>query len=383
MSTGKIYFKNLDSIRFIAAFMVVLDHNMWPTFDGVVDLKGHFLLRLLNAVSKGDAGVSVFFVLSGFLITYLLISEYQAYGHIKVRNFYIRRVLRIWPLYYAVLFFSFCIYPIIKSKMGIAYHCEFNPLYFLTFLSNFNLIHVKLMGSVSEILPLNITWSVSVEEQFYLFWPLLFTFLPKKTWGYIIVLVIGASVGFRIWHRNDFWILSFSTFSVLVDLATGAFFAYLIKTQLRVRTFFESASTLSHLFFIALSFNLLLWGDLIFPSKLGMAFGHFVLSFSFAIVIAAQAMSKKDSALNLSNLSFANKWGKYTYGIYLLHPIAMIASTILLQSAHIPRGTPLGTFIGIVVTVIITLIMSWVSYEYFESKFLSLKNRFTVIRTRD
>ena len=82
-------------------------------------INGTFLLKVLHAMSSGGVGVSIFFVLGGFLITYLLISEYEEVGSISIRNFYIRRILRIWPLYYAVVIFSF--YLKITSNLRLGY----------------------------------------------------------------------------------------------------------------------------------------------------------------------------------------------------------------------------------------------------------------------
>src|SRR5690349_20307522 len=106
LQRNKIYFKNLDSIRFIAAMMVFLQHGISLSYR-YLPIKNTVWEKLLNTISNGGTGVSIFFVLSGFLITYLLISEHELKTKISLKNFYIRRVLRIWPLYFLVVFFSF------------------------------------------------------------------------------------------------------------------------------------------------------------------------------------------------------------------------------------------------------------------------------------
>src|ERR1035437_1430962 len=113
------------------------------------------------------------------------------------------------------------IYPYSQS-IGIGERIFYN----VSFLSNF----VKCFY-VGVMMPEVITWSVSVEEQFYLFWPLLFTFLPTRYWVHLIILTILGSVAFRICYYNDNVFLYFHSLSVLLDLGIGGLFAYLIKTQ--------------------------------------------------------------------------------------------------------------------------------------------------------
>jgi peptidoglycan/LPS O-acetylase OafA/YrhL len=379
MPANRLYFKNLDSIRFVAAFMVFLSHGTRSyTFLGI---EGTFLFKVFATISSGGVGVSIFFVLSGFLITYLLISENELTGQISLKNFYIRRMLRIWPLYYAVVLFTFFLYPMLKDLAGIVGHSQANVLYHLVFLSNFDVINIEKYFPGRDVASQNITWSVSVEEQFYLFWPLIFAFLPRKGWVYCISAIILGSLAFRIVKHEDISVLYFSTFSVLLDLGIGGLFAYFIKTDQRVRTFFESIGTPGHFILFAFSFSLLLWGDSIFTFKYGNAISRLFFSFSFAMIIAAQAITLKDSPLNLGKFSFANKWGKYTYGIYLLHPIAITLLDVMARLLHITIDNLPKAFINGVTAFFLTLLISWVSYEFFESKFLALKEKFAVIKT--
>jgi peptidoglycan/LPS O-acetylase OafA/YrhL len=381
MKTERLYFKNLDSIRFFAALMVFLAHGIKPSYH-YLGMDGTLLMRVLNTISSGGVGVSIFFVLSGFLISYLLISEYEVSGKVALKNFYVRRILRIWPLYYAVVIFSFFIYPFLKSFIGMANHSQSNVLYYLTFLSNFDLIHTEKFFKGQDVSSQNITWSVSVEEQFYLFWPLLFTFLPKRWWVYAISTVIIGSIAFRVYNYDDPNVLYFSTFSVLMDLGIGGLVAYLIKTNQKVKGFFASASTGTHLILFIVSFSMLFWSDQVSTFKYSPALNRIFFSISFAMIIAAQAMTTQDSILNLGRFSFGNKWGKYTYGIYLIHPIALTILDIVTRVTHVSYATNfIGTFAFGVVGFFLTLLMSWVSYEYFESRFLALKEKFAVIKT--
>ena len=381
MSNDKLYFKNLDSIRFIAAFMVFLQHARPPNQNLII--KNSFWERLFYTISNGETGVSIFFVLSGFLITYILINEYELNLKISIKNFYIRRLLRIWPLYFLVVTFSFLIYPFIKSLFGINNPTGSNFLYHFIFLSNFDVINIQKYCYGSDAISQNITWSVSIEEQFYLFWPLIFVFLPKRLWFYSILFVIIGSIFFRIINNNDSIVLYFHTFSVLLDLGIGGLMALLIKSNKKIRSFFENCSTKTHFTLFVFSFCLVFLSDTLFSFNYGNAISRIFISFSFALIISSQAITKKESKLNLNNISFANKWGKYTYGIYLIHPIAIMIIDILVRVIHFPKTNFINLFSIGIISFIFTLFLSKISFKYYESRFLSLKDKFTTIHTHE
>ena len=374
------YFENLDAIRFIAALMVIIAHTV-KSNTGYQDIKNIYLHRFLSLISDGGTGVSIFFVLSGFLITYLLIMEDDKYSEINIKNFYIRRVLRIWPLYFMVLLFAFVIYPFIILPNG---HFSYNILYFITFLSNFDVMHVLTRhGESSTDLCGGVTWSVSVEEQFYLFWPLIFTFLPRKLWVYSIILTILISLLFRMSHPDDLIVLSVHTLSVLIFLGVGGLSAYMAASSTSIKSFFEKTSTISLSAFMALSVLSLIMVEYTWKYQYGRALSPVFTSVSFALVICSQAFTKSQSIMNLRNLSFATKWGKYTYGMYLLHPIAYLITGIFFDSIRFPRAGYINIIIVASFSFILTLALSKLSYVYFESKFLQLKAKFEMIKTEN
>jgi peptidoglycan/LPS O-acetylase OafA/YrhL len=382
MSRGKIYFRNIDSIRFLAALMVYLQHGISPCYT-YLPVKGTIVEKLLNTISNGGTGVSVFFVLSGFLITYLLISEHEIEGKVSVKNFYIRRILRIWPLYFLVVIFGFFIYPVFKSVIGMN-----NPLgshvgYYLTFLSNFDVIHIEKFFPGHDAMSQNITWSVAIEEQFYVCWPLLFAFLPQRFWIGAILLVIAGAMAFRIANYNDDMVLYFHTLAVLPDLAMGGLMAYLIKTNNRIKSFFEQCAGWKHLLFFIFSFALVYFSDTIFSFPYGYAISRIFIALSFALIIAAQAITTAPSKLNLGNFSFMSRWGKYTYGIYLIHPIVLTLDDVAVRLLHLPKTNFASVFSVGVVGFVFTLLLSKLSYMYFESPFLRLKDKFSAIQSHE
>lgn len=382
MSNDKIYFKNLDAIRFLAAMMVFLGHAIAPAYV-YLPIKNTVCEKILNLISNGGTGVSIFFVLSGFLITFLLLSEFELNKKISLKNFYIRRILRIWPLYFLVVSFSFIFYPFFKTIIGMNHPLKSIFLFHLFFLSNFDVINIENHWFGSGAMSQNITWSVSIEEQFYLFWPLIFAFLPRRYWLFSIFLVITGSIIFRIIHNNDPIVLYFHTFSVLLDLGIGGMMAYIIKSNVTIKTFFESCSTYTHLTLFIVTISLLYWNNNLFNFSYGHAIGRIFISLSFAVTITAQALTKSTSILNLQRLRFASNWGKYTFGIYLIHPIALTLIDPIVRTLHIPKDNFTTLFSIGIIGLFLTLFLSKLSYTYYESKFLVLKDKFATIKTHE
>ncbi len=160
----KVYFPNLNGLRFIAAFLVIIHHI--EQFKNILGLENNYDNPFVLVVGK--LGVILFFVLSGFLITYLLLVEEDITKTISIKNFYIRRVLRIWPLYYFLILLSFFVFPNIPflnvGPISLALYNNFSLkiILFILFLPNLALIGFSAVPFVSQ------SWSVGVEEQFYI-----------------------------------------------------------------------------------------------------------------------------------------------------------------------------------------------------------------------
>ena len=169
-----VYLPGLNGIRAIAAFLVLC----WHIYQ-YLELWG-IKTNLDNSIS--GFGVTLFFVLSGYLITYLLLIEKERYGTIKIKNFYIRRILRIWPIYYLAILGSFIM--VISGLNYFEYKTILpNYLYYIFMLAN---IPFTFGTSLYCITPL---WSIGVEEQFYAFWPMLFKHSKKIIYSVIFVIV--------------------------------------------------------------------------------------------------------------------------------------------------------------------------------------------------
>ena len=171
MKQSKVYFKGLNGLRFFAAFLVLMQHAESIRLKySLFNLSGYTLFN------SGEIAVEFFFVLSGFLITYLLLEEEANTGSINIKHFYMRRVLRIWPLYYLILIIGLLLIPVVIKVLKIEYtaHFPFALASFLYVIFLPNLV-TSLWGS-SFLAPL---WSIGVEEQFYFFWAPLVKYFKK------------------------------------------------------------------------------------------------------------------------------------------------------------------------------------------------------------
>jgi peptidoglycan/LPS O-acetylase OafA/YrhL len=370
----KVFFPNLDGLRTIAFLFVFSEHIVWSAVK-LLPKENSIVEHLLYTVfANGGMGVSVFFVLSGFLITYLLLKEVQATGKVNVWAFYIRRTLRIWPLYYLVVLFVFYGIPFIVSWGG---HVLQNPgriFYYLTFLSNFDILHMGTLGQESFVQS-GVTWSVAIEEQFYIVWPLLFFFLPVRYYQYIFYGVIVCSIAFRGIYHEQTVLLYFHTLSVCGDLAIGGLAAYYSIYSARFLNAFASLRRTQILFIYLIGTLYILFNGLFITHPYCSLYNRLLSSIFFAFIILEQNFSK-NSFYKFRNIKLLTKWGKYTYGLYLLHPIAIFFVKAFTDFFDIPTVTFLSKIIVAAMVLVLTCIFSYFSYIFVEQHFLKLKNKF-------
>ncbi len=365
-----IYLPNLNGLRFIAAALVFICHveNVKKNFNLPNIADTPFFLII------GKLGVVIFFVLSGFLISYLMLSEQQETGTLNIKRFYLRRILRIWPLYFLIIIFALYLAP--HSAFFHLPNCvsalDSNSLVSVSILFFFflpNQVYAA-MGAVPYAVQ---TWSVGTEEQFYLIWPLLVKWSKRK--GLVFVSVFIAYNVLKILlialqHKSPVFktILDFWYYFNIDCMALGGIGAYLVITKK------EKMLRLIYL----VPVQLLTYTAIILLIGFGVEFRymHFeIYAFLFAIAIINLASNKK-SILSLENpvLSYL---GKISYGIYMYHFIALTITIRLLQYFNIYDG-----LLVYLVGLIITVLLSSLSYHYFESFFLNIKGKLSVFSSK-
>lgn len=373
-----IYFPNLDSLRFIAFLLVFLQHGFFNAFKGFLGWSSFTDKLIKFFFTGGGTGVQVFFVLSGFLITYLLITEIRLTGKINILQFYLRRVLRIWPLYYATVIFAFIIYPGLKDLIGINSDLCSRPWYYFTFLANFDNIYIAQNCPGRDALTQSIVWSVSIEEQFYIFWPILVHIFRKHKLYLVFIFVIIASAAFRYMNAANGTILYFHTFAIMGDLAMGSLAAYLVIKN----NFFSNLITHLPRNIIIVCYSLILmayfFSDIVFNFPGSTVFSRFIFDLFWVFLILEQCFSQ-NSIFTLGKIRSFTFLGKISYGLYMLHPVAILMVDITLRMLKVPQKSFVVLFLSGVVALIISVVLAKLSYDWLEKPFLRLKRRYSVI----
>lgn len=381
--TKKFYLPQLDGLRFFAFFLVFIHHfNPLATY---LNSKSASNWISTTIKSFGWIGVDVFLCLSSFLLTTLLILEHQTTGQIKIKKFFIRRALRIWPLYYLIMVLAFVIFPM-RGLLSPALHTEIYNIFlkqhllpFSLFLGNFSYFYFT--NSLTVVIgPL---WTVSLEEQFYLFWPiLLFILLPKdKKWFFIaLTSMVVLSILFRLYIIKNaipypaIWVL---TLGRLDPFALGALVAY----------FYLKPDHSSHPL-IAIILALMLLKLVVCSTPIGSpntVWQLFFVDTASALIIYAAIFSRK---LGMILSTHPLPWlGKISFGLYIFHDL-MIHLTygytlpFLSNYVSVPQSSIFYWLIAFILTLSATILCASVSYYCYEKPFLKLKNQFTIINSR-
>jgi peptidoglycan/LPS O-acetylase OafA/YrhL len=349
----RYYRPELDALRFLAFFLVFMCHSM--------------------DASWGALGVPVFFLLSAYLITELLLREREATGTVDIKKFYVRRILRIWPLYFGVLL---CGYAISRFSGANVFPTPALLSYLLLSGNWYTALHGSLPWGLSPL------WSIGIEEQFYLVWPCLILFGGRK--GIVIAATAlwlicqavvftlsyrGAAINPGIWN-NSFNQLQYFAIGALISVALNRSMP-VIKSWLR---FLMVAGGL--LIFVFADHLLKITGGVAaasatFPAFLIVGLGATLVLFGF---LGCHVSEKLQPIVFL---------GKISYGLYVFHHI-VLAFTSRLDKVLLSHGIRhLNFLVDVLLTLAVTILVAMASYKYFESPFLKLKSRFEVVKSRD
>ena len=333
----------------------------------MVDFSYTNLIR--KHANTGVLGVNFFFVLSGFLITYLLLKEKNESGTFSILKFYGRRILRIWPVYFGIVIFSFVLLPLVFPLFNKTFF-EPSPLvFYLTFTVNFAFI----IGYFPHSSLLAMLWSIAVEERFYFFWPWLLKFFKRNILT-LLVLIIVVNVMARFFLLDNPKALYYNTLSIISDFGIGGIIAYysLYKTEQLIRLFSVS-KIYGMLFYTALIlcyFNY----EKIFAGNFMTVIERPVLGLFFGLIIIDQCFNIK-RLFNAGRFAFINYLGKISYGLYCFHPLGIIIVKDVLEQFNF-FTSPFQSFIIFpLLALLLTILIATISYFAIEKFFLQQKQK--------
>jgi peptidoglycan/LPS O-acetylase OafA/YrhL len=365
-----IYFPSLNGFRFIAAFLVFI-HHLEQNKEAY-----HFnnLMHISFFQVIGEFGVTMFFCLSGFLISYLLFKEIETTNQVNIKSFYIRRILRIWPLYFFVIAVSLLVAYFFK-ELSLDFFYLKSALY-ISFFSNIAFILYSSGGFPSQL------WSVASEEQFYVIWPWLIRG-NKHSFVKLVCFIVLLFIFLRFllsnsneynvtWHGiNLLKLLSGYLNYFRVDcMAVGALFAYFLFIEHKLLDFFYKK-------FIQFFVLILLVFSLVVKLELGI-FNHTYYAILVSVLILNIASNSK-SVINLEVIFF-NFMGNISYGFYVYHPLILYSISKLVFNFVI-IDTITEQLFYFVICFVLTTIISYISFKYFESPFLKFKHKFAIIKS--
>ncbi len=393
----KEHFKGLDSLRFFAALAVFFTHvelikkftgfgthwidpeeriTKFTVFQSVMSKEIDPISPLIAYSSA--LGVVFFFVLSGFLITYLLLKEKESNNSIAIGKFYLRRALRIWPLYYLIFILGFFVLPYFDffavPGQDIFFQQNFwgNLLLYAFFMPNLAFaIYTTAVPNIGQ------SWSIGVEEQFYLLWPLLIrkskNVLKSILWiAGIIIALKGLILLSAPFVKIEVLVVlkKFLAMSKLECMALGGLGAYLLfnKKDQILRIVYKPLTQITSVIMIPILIYFI-------PNALEDIL-HLLFSISFLVIILNVA-GNENSILRFEN-RVLQYLGRISYGFYMFH-VMCIVFTIHTLDKYIGLNNDITTPQHILlygISFLLTVAVSSLSYHIFEMAFIRLKDKY-------
>ena len=369
-SDKRFYQPELDSLRFLAFLSVFVYHCIpgepmfyrgWP----------HAIVSVIGAaITAGQFGVPVFFVLSAYLITNLLLREKESVGRLDSRGFYIRRILRIWPLYYAFL--------TVASVLPLIVHYHHMPLVYIAGYSLLVGNWVQAFAAYSQsTLMARPLWTVSIEEQFYLIWPLVVRKASRSCIaGVAIALLVAANLSRVLLAVSNlssrFQVINCNTLSNMDPIALGVLLALGLPRLPALNVLKRAA-----LLLVCVSLLIGVGGIIDVHKVTATIVGIPLSAFASAGILVCFLGIKSHVICNPA----VQYLGKISYGLYVIHLAVWLLVDHVLKESGMRNQTIGGRIEIAALALAITIVGASLSYTWFESPFLRLKERFTHIHS--
>jgi peptidoglycan/LPS O-acetylase OafA/YrhL len=356
---NRSHYPALDGLRGIAILLVVFYHNF----------------GFINYFFFGWLGVDLFFVLSGFLITDILLKTRNSPHYLK--NFYLRRILRIFPLYYITLIFFLLFLPNFSPNiLNLNYYLQ-KQAWFWTYLQNWLFIFRPPSAGAASLHHL---WSLAVEEQFYLLWPfIILLFKKQKAIIFLLIAVLMAVITLRflLWtyQIENLAYFNLYTFSRIDGICIGGLLAVLRVVNHRVvnRYFTLIILALAALNFAFYFFNK--QNQFSYPYLAISGYTTFAIIFG---LLVNEGVERQDTAIS-KILAFKpfQFFGTISYGLYIFHwPLYLMMARAFKTWLH-PADIAINySIIVSLFATALSILLAWLSFHFFEKRFLALKKSF-------
>jgi peptidoglycan/LPS O-acetylase OafA/YrhL len=347
----------LDALRTFAVLLVIVYH-WFPTGEGI------------NRLPNGTIGVMIFFVLSGFLITRILLNNRNQINAgkgslgITYRNFFVRRTLRIFPLYYLVIT---AVLVLIPQASDIDDH----PLYY--YLYGYNIL-LNQTGNWADVL--SPFWTLGVEEQLYLVWPWIVLLTPRAYFRWVIVAMVAVGVLFRAYGYSQGQLDGVLAPASFDAFGLGALWAYMVTEQTdAIDSFLKKLSVAAALAFVGFVSLSLLPGDHI----LVVLFQRLMISILSLFLVTSASMGVKGVGGKLLNNSILQYVGRISYGIYVFHMLVpgYIVPLFFRLTNRLGLSLTLGYWSHRLFSLAVLLVLASVSWYVFEKPINQLKRYFS------
>ncbi|WP_343531518.1 acyltransferase [Pedobacter sp.] len=340
---------SLNGWRAIAILLVIIGHlkkTLQPT---------GMAYKILDNIIFAEFGVRIFFVLSGFLITTLLIKEKKKTGKINITNFFIRRILRIVPVLWAYLIIVAILNQLFEFNLTLSHFI--GPFLYI---NNFNFLPgTWILGH---------TWSLAVEEQFYLIWPFIFKYVNKKLSFCLILIILIPFINVLAYLNPKFIVITLQPFfkhaaaifigAILSILWAKNFYGFNVKKYL-TRNIFIISIILTFLINIAQYHGK--FGIILLPA------GDFILNTCIAYMILFSIL-KNTAVYKILNTSIVISIGILSYSIYIWQQLFLIPYKTYAAWSE---------YFFFPFNLVVIGIVAYLSYHYLEKPFLKLKQRFS------
>ncbi|MDI9319744.1 MAG: acyltransferase [Phycisphaerales bacterium] len=358
MKIEKVKYPSINGLRAISIILVILHHLSIQEhfFSGTENIK--WLFPLTSFLQDGHLGVNVFFVISGFLITSLMLHEETRTNTISLKNFYIRRTLRIFPAYYFLLLVYFI--------LQVFHLVNISNASWVTSLTYTKYFNWRLDWLTAH------AWSLSIEEHFYLFWPLIFMYArqyrKKTVMGLILTVPLIRVV---LFFHPIIWMDELTIFTRIDSIATGCLFALykdeiLMKIQKHwQKVFYASVIIIFSLPILSLLMNKINLGFVFIP--LGKTHGT-IANFAIGFIMMYSIFGPRNLWFNFLNLKVINYIGILSYSIYLWQQI------FISGASHWVTTYPQN--------LLFIFIIAMSSYHFIEKPFLKLKTKFEIFKPK-